>query len=427
MLAFYAATALLLLCITFVVLRPYGLSEAIPPVVGASLAIGMGLEPLTAISGLWGMVSDATLTLAGLMIISLVMERGGFFRWCAEGITRLSGGNGSKAWWGLMLLAWLTTALLANDGAMLILIPIYAEMLLGNTSRAQAFAFLFPVGFLIDVASTPLVTSNLTNIMVADYFGISFGRYMVLMAVPSLVLVVGTLGLMWGVFRRHVPGALRLERPAAQPADRSMLVVGWGGLAALAVGYAGSHVLRWPVSGVVGIVAVAMLAFALGTRRLRLKEVPNGVPWIIPLFALGLFVMVDAVDREGGKGLLTHLWTLGGGRFAPVDIGLSAGLLSALVNNLPSVLLALLGFAHAPALASPASVAACVVGVNVGPKLTPYGSLATLLWINLLAARGFRVGWREYLRYGLVLTPLVLLLGLFAAWFGTRWMLPGSV
>ncbi|MNL47819.1 Arsenical pump membrane protein [compost metagenome] len=80
------------------------------------------------------------------------------------------------------------------------------------------------------------------------------------------------------------------------------------------------------------------------------------------------------------------------------------------------MLLGLLSFQHAPEVATPAAIAASVVGANVAPKLTPYGSLATLLWMGLLGAKGFRVGWGEYLRYGLLLTPPVLLLGLLAAW-----------
>lgn len=420
-LAFYLTSALLALCILLIVLRPFRLPVVIPPLVGAGLLILSGLAPVSAIRTVWGLVWDATLTLLGLMVISLVLDRGGFFRWCALRIARASGGSGRRAWWGLMLLAWVATAVLANDGAMLILVPIYAELLLASgATRAQAYAYLFPVGFLIDVASTPLVTSNLTNIMVADYFRIGFGDYARLMAGPSLVLGLASLGLTWLAFRAHVPERLALDAAIPHRPHGVIFAAGWAALAALGLGFALAHAYHLPVCAVVGTVALGLLVVGLASGQLALVDVPRLTPWDVPVFALSLFVMVEAVGRTGGQALLADAWMAIAPALRPLGVGTSVALLSAGLNNLPALLLGILSFQSVPDAATPAAIAASVVGANVAPKLTPYGSLATLLWMGLLAGKGFRVGWGEYLRHGLLLTPPVLVLGLLAAW----WLVP---
>ena len=96
--------------------------------------------------------------------------------------------------------------------------------------------------------------------------------------------------------------------------------------------------------------------------------------------------------------------------------GLSVAALSAGLNNLPALLTALLGLDHIQTASRDLLGYAALVGADIGPKLTPIGSLATLLWLHILRGRGVEVGWGEYLRAGLILTPPVLLVGLLTLW-----------
>ena len=98
--------------------------------------------------------------------------------------------------------------------------------------------------------------------------------------------------------------------------------------------------------------------------------------------------------------------------------GLSVAALSAGLNNLPALLTALLGLQDSGLSAETQKTLtyAAVVGADIGPKLTPIGSLATLLWMHVLGRRGLTVTWGQYFRAGLLLTPPVLLVGLLALW-----------
>jgi arsenical pump membrane protein len=430
-----AAVLIFAVTLALVIWQPKGLGIGWSALLGAAAALAAGVVSMADIPAVWGIVWDATFTLVALILISLILDAAGFFEWAALHVARFGRGRGA---WLFLLIALLTVAVaafFANDGTVLILTPLVLEMLHALKFQPRAvLAFIMATGFVADTASLPLKISNLTNIIVANYFHISFGDYAAVMVMVNLVSVAASLAVLWWFFRRDIPPRFdpaMLDDPKSAVLDPFVFRTGWVVMPLLLVGYFAAHSLGLPVSAVAGLAALILILAAL--REHLLRRQPKAVipvmtlvkeaPWQVVVFSLGMYLVVFGLRNQGltsliGQGLE---WLAGQGVWAAaVGGGFLLAAMSAVMNNLPSVMIGSLAIADASLkpLAREALVYANVVGCNLGPKMTPIGSLATLLWLHALSQRGVKVGWLEYCRIGVALTVPVLLatlLGL-AAW-----------
>jgi arsenical pump membrane protein len=254
------------------------------------------------------------------------------------------------------------------------------------------------------------------------------------MVVVNFIALAATLLVLWWVFRQDVPARFdthTLAAPRSAIRDPFVFHTGWVVLPCLLAGYLASHALGVATSVITGLGALALLLAA--AREHFLARQPKAVipvwtllreaPWQVVIFSLGMYVVVFGLRNQGltseiARGLE---WLAGFGSLAAtLGAGFLFAGLSAVMNNLPTVLVGSLAIHEATVTNAvrEAMIYANVVGCNLGPKMTPIGSLATLLWLHVLAQRGVKIGWLEFCRVGLVLTLPVLLatlLGL-AAW-----------
>lgn len=426
------ALAIFVVTLVFVIWQPCGLGIGWSALIGAGVALATGVIHLNDIPTVWHIVWDATFTFVALIVISLLLDEAGFFHWAALHIARIGRGQGRRLFPLVILLGAAIAALFANDGAALLLTPIVLAILLrlDFPSRAAA-AFIVACGFVADTTSLPLVISNLVNIVSANYFGVSFGRYAAVMVPVNLVSLAATLGVLWLFYRHDLPQAYRiddLEAPRSAVRDPLVFKAAFPLLASLMIAYVATAPFAVPVSAVTGAGALAMLALAArwgsgGQWIIPVRKVLAGAPWQIVLFSLGLYLVVYGLKNAGLTGHLADAlaWLAGHGELtATVGTGFAAAIVSSVMNNMPGVLIGALAIEQAPNLSAELRelmLYANVVGCDLGPKFTPIGSLATLLWLHVLQARGHRIGWGAYMKVGLVLTPPVLLAALLALAF----------
>ena len=404
--------------LTLVIWQPRGLGIGWSASAGAVAALLAGVIHVGDIPVVWHIVWNATGAFVAVIVISLLLDKAGFFEWAALHVARWGGGNGRRLFVLLVLLGAAVAALFANDGAALILTPIVIAMLaaLRFTPRATR-AFVMAAGFIADTASLPLVVSNLVNIVSSDYFGIGFARYAAVMAPVNLVSVAATLVALYCFFRKDIPSdydLAQLRQPHEAIHDRATFLTGWWVLAMLLIGFFWLDAAGIPISAVAAAGAVLLLAVAARGHRISTRDVLRGAPWQVVVFSLGMYLVVYGLRNAGLTAWLTALldrFAAHGLWSAALGTGFVTAILSSIMNNMPTVLVGALAIdaSTAQGVVREAMVYANVIGADLGPKITPIGSLATLLWLHVLSAKGIRIAWGYYFRVGILLTLPILL------------------
>ena len=421
--AMLTALLIFLTTIALVIWQPKGLGIGWSATMGAVAALLAGVVQPGDIPIVWGIVWNATLTFVAIIIINLILDEAGFFEWAALHVARWGKGSGRKLFIYLVLLGAAVSALFANDGAALILTPIVAAMLLAlNFSLRATLAFVMAAGFIADTASLPLVISNLVNIVSADYFKIGFGDYAAVMMPVNIAAVVVTLMVLIARFGRDIPANYdlsKLKMPADAIRDRSTFAAAWWVLTALLIGFFGLQRIGIPISAVAGGGAAILLGIASRGQVISTRKVLKNAPWQVVIFSVGMYLVVYGLRNQGLTGHVARLLNLFaeyGVWGAAIGTGLLTAFLASVMNNLPAVLVGALSIdaGNAHGIVREAMIYANVIGADLGPKFTPIGSLATLLWLHILAQKNTRITWGYYCKVGIMLTLPVLLLTLAA-------------
>ena len=417
------AFLIFLATLILVIWQPRGLGIGWSASAGAVVALLAGVISTADIPVVWHIVWNATGTFVAVIIISLLLDKAGFFEWAALHVARWGRGSGQRLFVLLVLLGAAVSALFANDGAALILTPIVIAMLRALRFSAKAtLAFVMAAGFIADTASLPLVVSNLVNIVSADYFKIGFARYAAVMVPVDVVAVAATLGALMWFFRKDIPAnydLAQLKAPDEAIHDRATFVTGWWVLGLLLIGFFLLEPVGVPISATAAVGAALLLVVAARGHKISTREVLGNAPWQVVVFSLGMYLVVYGLRNAGLTNYLTgvlNACATHGVWGAALGTGFITAILSSIMNNMPTVLIGALSIdaTTSQGVVREAMIYANVIGSDLGPKITPIGSLATLLWLHVLSGKGVQISWGYYFRVGIVLTLPVLFITLAA-------------
>ena len=408
----FLASAIFLVTLIFVIWQPKNLQIGTTAVIGAIVALVLGVVSFNDVLVVTDIVWDATLAFIGIIILSMVLDEIGFFEWCAIKMAKLSKGNGHLMFVYALILGSFVSALFANDGAALILTPILlAKMRILQLNAKTILAFLLAGGFISDSASLPFVFSNLTNIVTANYFDIGFLEYLSNMIIPYIVSTIVSIFVLWVILRKDIPKTVDvslLKNPDEVLKSKTLFKFSWVFLALLLVGYFIGDNYNLPVSVFALGGGLIFLIIASYLKHANAKEIIKTAPWQVVWFSIGLYIVVYGLKNEGLTDYLTLILNdlvQRGDAIAIIGTGFLSAALSAIMNNMPTIMVMDIALTDIP---NEALAYANIIGCNLGPKMTPFGSLATLLWLHVLSQKGVKIGFWQYSKFGLIVTPPVL-------------------
>lgn len=419
----FIALLIFILTITFVIWQPKGLGIGWSATMGALIALLLGVINLQDIPVVWNIVWNATATFVAVIIISLILDESGFFEWAALHVAKWGGGKGRLLFSYIILLGASVAALFANDGAALILTPIVIAMLLAlGFSKGTTLAFVMAAGFIADTASLPLIVSNLVNIVSADFFDIGFTEYASVMIPVDIAAIIATLIMLHWFFRKDISqqyDTSKLAMPATVIKDVKTFKAGWLVLLLLLLGFFILEPLGIPISAIAATGAVILWLIAAQGKTINTQKVLRGAPWQIVIFSLGMYLVVYGLRNAGLTHYLSEILNVlaeKGIWEATLGTGFITAFLSSIMNNMPTVLVGALSIegSNATGLIKEAMIYANVIGADLGPKITPIGSLATLLWLHVLSQKNMTITWGYYFKTGIIMTIPVLTVTLVA-------------
>ncbi|QNM87900.1 arsenic transporter [Aliarcobacter cryaerophilus] len=406
------ASLIFILTLTFVIVQPKNIQIGTSAIFGAFIALIFGVVTFSDVLDVTNIVWDATLAFIGIIILSLVLDEIGFFEWAALKMAKFSNGSGLKMFIYSILLGAFVSALFANDGAALILTPILlAKMRILQLNMKTIVAFLLAGGFISDSASLPFVFSNLTNIVTANYFSIGFAQYFFDMIIPFIVSVIASTIFLWLILRKDIPKKVDitlLKEPKSVIKNMKLFYFSWVFLAFLLCAYFLGDAYDLPISIFALGGATIFLIIATISKSVEPLKIIKEAPWQVVWFSIGLYIVVYGLKNAGLTDYLAIILkdlSLRGETIAVLGTGFIAAFLSAIMNNMPTIMIMDIALND---IQNQAMIYANIVGCNLGPKMTPFGSLATLLWLHVLAKKGVKISFAQYSKFGLIITPPVL-------------------
>lgn len=437
-----AAVSILALTVGLSLARPsvgrFRVRPAQAAVLGAALMLGLGLLSPAGAFGALDVLALPLLTIASLMVITLVAEEAGLFRRAARWVAAVSRGDGRLLFRNLFLAGTATGAVFTNDAAVLIYTPLVVglveEMADDSWGPGSRLPFYFAVLYVANLVG-PLVISNPINIIVADWFGIGFLEYALWMVLPALASIVVTYAGLRIFFRRSIPRRYRIPETATGPggedgaADTGFLRLTAAVMGLTLVGFFTEALTGLPTAAVALIGAAVLLVVHKRVGGGSARKILGGVGWDVLIFVTGIFLVAMGLREAGltdALGALIVRAAESGSDVGVMVTGFLAGISSAVMNNHPVAQLMALTIGdleQLPGATRRILAYAALIGGDLGPKMLPIGSLAALMWFRMLRDRGVKVSYWTYVAIGVpvslaAILAALLVLNLEVALFG---------
>jgi arsenical pump membrane protein len=422
----------LVLTLTLIIWRPQGLGIGFSALGGALLGLATGVVTLDNIWATRVILANTTFTLLAFLTIRWLLEKAGVFRWLAGLISRRIFPNGRFLFVGFLLGSAIASLFLTNYGSLLLITPIAFELLtlLGFKPRT-IFAFVVAIGFMSDWASLAFTNSNFINTIAASYAGINFSRFASVMLWVNGIAIVTGIGVLLFYFWRVIP--LNYQKyQLSDGVEEAIFEIHdvYPEISEIKnqdeeenTEESNSLFYFDPINGVVYTSQeMPHLRSAnpanFNKVKFMLKCVNDYRLFQIILFSWGMYVIFLGLGNGGLTNSLSGIFGQFGGwgtSLAVIFTGILITIQASVMNNVPTILSNMLAMQSVPITNFNVInniVYAAIIACVIGAKISPFGSLSTLLLFDILQQRGLNISWLDYFKMAIVITLPVLFVSL---------------
>ncbi|GAA0419109.1 arsenical efflux pump membrane protein ArsB [Leifsonia naganoensis] len=365
-----------------------------------AIAVAVGILPLPEVAVLWDRVWPILLFVIAVTVVTELAAEAGLFTWVAQRAARWGRGRAWVLWLLVVLVAALCTIFLSLDTTAVLLTPVV--IVLARHAGLNPLPFALTTVWMANAGSLLLPVSNLTNLLAQHAMGDpSPAAFAALMWAPALVAMVVPMMAVFVIARRSL--VVRYEPGEEESVgDRVLFATS----AIVVVALVPLLVSGLPVWLPASAAAIVLGAVFVVRRRSVLRF--GLVPWQLVVLASGLFLFIEALHAVGLGALLAAVSGTGESPLALLRLSLTGMVGANAIDNLPAYL------ALEPVAGSPVRLAALLIGVNAGPLVTPWASLATLLWHQRLTSFDVELRWKRYVLLGAIVAPVTVVLATLA-------------
>ncbi|NUU07572.1 SLC13 family permease [Leifsonia sp. C5G2] len=364
------------------------------------VAVATGLLPVPEVVELWDRVWPILLFVIAITVVTELAAEAGVFTVLAQQTARWGRGRAWLLWLLVVLVAALSTIFLSLDTTAVLLTPVV--IVLARHAGLNPLPFALTTVWMANAGSLLLPVSNLTNLLAQHSMGDpSPAAFAALMFAPAIVAMVVPMVVVFVIARRSL--LVRYETGEEDGIEDPVLFWVSGAVVVVLVPLLVSGLPVWlPTTVAAVVLAVLFLVRRRSVVRFGL------LPWQLVLLASGLFLFIEALHAAGLGTLLASVSGTGESPLALLRLSLTGLVGANAIDNLPAYL------ALEPVAQSPVRLAALLIGVNAGPLITPWASLATLLWHQRLTSFDVEIRWSRYVLLGLLVAPVTVVLATLA-------------
>jgi len=364
------------------------------------IAVATGLLPVPEAVELWDRVWPILLFVVAITVVTELAAEAGVFTVLAQQTARWGRGRAWVLWLLVVVVAALSTIFLSLDTTAVLLTPVVIVM--ARHAGLNPLPFALTTVWMANAGSLLLPVSNLTNLLAQHAMGDPTpAAFAALMLAPALVAMIVPMVVVFVIARKSL--LVRYETGEEDGIEDPVLFWISGAVVVALVPLLVSGLPVWLPTSIAAVVLGVVFLFR---RRQVLRF--GLVPWQLVLLASGLFLFIEALHAAGLATLMAAVSGTGESPLALLRLSLTGLVGANAIDNLPAYL------ALEPVADTPARLAALLIGVNAGPLITPWASLATLLWHQRLTSFDVEIRWSRYMLLGLIVAPVTLVLATLA-------------